>query len=110
MTGPRKNHVDPVTEELMRELKHMRVVLREAGEAFILRREGEVETLLGHLEALPAGRRKKEAPCWLQVLKSLKLKPEKGRMKDLRSIAALIEVVTEGVVSCQERERRPGNK
>jgi hypothetical protein len=33
-------------EELVQELRHLRGLVRETGEQFILRREGEIETII----------------------------------------------------------------
>lgn len=98
----KSNHNGAVLEELTHELKHLRGLVRETGERFILRREGEIETIISHLDAVPPGILRKVAPNWLHEIRGLKLKPAKGRMKDLKEIDALIEVLTDGVVSAQE--------
>lgn len=91
-------------EELCRELKQLRGLVREAGERFILRREGEIETIISHLAAIPPGRLRSEAPGLLQEIRGLRLKPAKGRMKDLKGIDVLIEELTERVISAQDRK------
>ncbi len=68
--------------ELTRELKHLRAVVREVGEACILRREGEVEALIDNLSGIPSGKLRAVANNLLHDLHSLRLKPEKGRLKD----------------------------
>ena len=91
-----------VREELVQELRHLRGLVRETGEHFILRREGEIETIISHLDAVPPAVLRTEAPNWLNEIRSLKLKPHKGRMKDLKGIEALIEELAEEVISAQE--------
>ncbi len=95
-------------DELVRELKHLREVVRDVGECFILRREGEIETILSHLDALPAGTLRGEAPAWLHEIHGLKTKPAKGRLKDLKEIDRLIEDLAEQVVGAQDRRKGKG--
>ena len=91
-----------VLEELAAELKHLRGEVREAGECFVLRREGEIETLISHLAAIPAAKLRSEAPDWLREIRGLRLKPAKGRLKDLKGIGRLIEELTDRIISAQE--------
>jgi hypothetical protein len=93
-------------DELVRELKHLREVVREVGERFILRREGEIETILSHLDSVPSGILRGEAPEWLDELHGLKVRPAKGRLKDLKGIDELIEKLAEQVVSAQDKRKR----
>ncbi|MCM2356913.1 MAG: hypothetical protein NDI77_02080 [Geobacteraceae bacterium] len=94
-----------VREELVQELKHLRTLVRDAGEQFILRREGEIETIISHLAAVPPRVLKASAPEWLQQIHGLRLKPAKGRLKDLKGIDRLIGELTDQVISGQD-----GNK
>lgn len=95
-------------EELVRELKHLREVVRDVGESFILRREGEIETIISHLAAVPAGKLRSEIPGWLREIHGLRTKPDKGRLKDLKGIDRLIEDLAEQVVSAQDRGKGKG--
>jgi hypothetical protein len=97
-------------EELGRELRHLRGLVREAGESFILRREGEIEAIIGHLSAVPPSVLRAQAPEWLRKIHSLRLKPAKGRLKDLKGIDALVEELAERVISAQEGQRGAGRK
>ena len=90
---------EAVREELVRELKHLRGAEREAGENFILRREGEIETIIGHLATIPATPLKAGAPEWLHESRELKLKPAKGRLKDLKELDALIGNLADHVIN-----------
>ena len=94
-----------VREELVRELKHLRATVREVGENFILRREGEIETIVGLLATIPAAPLKKEAPDWLHEIRELKLKPAKGRLKDLKELDALIEELADQVMTAQDGKK-----
>jgi hypothetical protein len=96
---------EAVREELVRELKHLRVTVREVGENFILRREGEIETIIGLLATIPAAPLKTEAPGWLHEIRELKLKPAKGRFKDLKEIEALIEELADQVMTAQDGKK-----
>jgi hypothetical protein len=97
-----------VRDELVRELKHLRGTVREVGESFILRREGEIETIIGHLAAITAAPLKAEAPGWIHDIRELKLKPAKGRLKDLKEIDALIEELADQVMSAQVGDKDHG--
>jgi hypothetical protein len=94
-----------VLEELVQELKHLRGLVRETGEQFILRREGEIETIISNLAAVPAGKVRSEAPGLLHEIRSLKLKPAKGRIKDLKGLDNLIEELADRVISAQDGKK-----
>lgn len=94
-----------VREELVQELKHLRTLVRDAGEQFILRREGEIETIISHLAAVPPRVLKASAPEWLQQIHGLRLKPAKGRLKDLKGIDRLIGELTDQVLSGQDGKK-----
>jgi hypothetical protein len=89
-------------DELTRELKHLRVVAREIGENFILRREGEVEAVIANLSGVPPRKLRTVASDLLRDLHNLKLKPEKGRLKDLKELDRLIEELTNRVMTAQD--------
>ena len=95
-------------EELAREFKHLRVLVREIGESFILRMEGEIETAISNLEGLPPGKLRSMAPALIQELRKLKLKPAKGRFRDLKEINRLIDELTSRVISAQDRGKGAG--
>lgn len=103
---------DAVREELMRELKYLRATVREVGENFILRREGEIETIIGLLSTIPATPLKAEAPGWLHEIRELKFKPAKGRLKDLKGLDLLIEELADQVTTVQDgkKSHTPGRK
>ncbi len=101
--GTRRTTNGAVLEELARELKHLRGLLREAGENFILRREGEIEAIISNLDAVPPGKLRAEAPGLLHEIHSLKVKPEKGRLKDLKGLTELIEILEERVITAQDK-------
>jgi len=96
---------EAVREDLVRELKNLRVTVREVGENFILRREGEIETIVGLLATIPAAPLKKEAPDWLHEIRELKLKPVKGRLKDLKELDTLIEELADRVMTAQDGKK-----
>ncbi len=103
--GARRKSTRKTKEELGQELRHLRTLLREAGENFILRREGEIEAIISHLDAVPPTVLRSEAPSWLHGIRGLKLKPAKGRMKDLRAIDDLIEELADDIISAQEKRK-----
>jgi hypothetical protein len=93
---------DAIMEELAGELRHLRAAVREVGESFILRREGEIETLISHLAAVPTALLKRESSAWLHEIRNLKLKPAKGRLKDMKGLDELIEGLTDRVSHAQD--------
>lgn len=94
-------------DELLGELNLLRGLVREVGEGYILRREGEIETLISYLKSLSSGRLKALAPSLLQEIRRLKLKPAKGRVKDLKGIDELIEDLTDDVINAQNIKNNP---
>ena len=99
------NAKEALLDELTSELKHLRGLVREVGEHFILRREGEIETLISHLAAVSSGRLKHDAQQWLRDIRTIKLKPAKGRLKDLKEIDELIADLTDSVISAQDMKK-----
>jgi len=97
-------------EELVREFKHLRVLVREIGENFILRQEGEIETAISNLEGLQSGKLRTMAPTLVEELRKLKVKPAKGRFKDLKELNRLIDELTSRVISAQDRSKGAGKR
>jgi hypothetical protein len=97
-----------VKQDLSRELKQLRTLVREVGENFILRREGEIETLISNLAAVPPRKLRAVAPGLLHEIHSLRLKPPKGRLKDLKEMDRLIEDLTDRIISAQDEQARSG--
>lgn len=93
-------------EELKCELKLLRTLVREVGEYFILRCEGEIETVLSHIESMPRRAVCRELPQMLKELHRLDLKPRKGRFKDLKEIHRLLGELMEGLAELQGEECR----
>jgi hypothetical protein len=105
---PAKN--GELQEELLREFKHLRVVVHEVGENYVLRREGEIESLIANLSGIPPGRLRTVAADLLRELHSLKLKPEKGRLKDLKELDRLIGTLAERIMTAQDSGKTPRKK
>ena len=96
-----------LAHELATELRLLRSMVRDVGEGVILRKEGEVEALLGYLAGVPAARLKEFAPHWLREVRDLKVKPAKGRVKDLKKIDSLLEEMLDSVLELQQAEDTP---
>jgi hypothetical protein len=86
-------------------LRRLRAVVRDVGESFILRREGEIETLISHLAAVPTAQLKRESASWLHEIRDVKLKPAKGRLKDLKELDELIEGLADQVICAQDGKK-----
>ena len=106
--GSKRPASSEVREELTREFKHLRVLVREIGENFILRQEGEIETAISSLAGLTPAKLRTVAPTLIQELRKLKVKPAKGRFKDLKELNRLIAELTNRVVSAQDRGKGAG--
>ena len=101
MIAKKKNSKE-VAEALQAELKFLRGMVREVGEGFILRKEGEIETLLGYLAVTPTTNLTGFAPQWLRDVRDMKVKPAKGRLKDLKRLDSLLEELLDCVIDLQE--------
>jgi hypothetical protein len=97
-------------EELGRELKHLRGVVREVGENFILRREGEIEAVIASLSGVPASKLSAVASDLLRQLHNLKLKSEKGRLKDLKELDRLVAALADRVMTTQDASKTTRKK
>jgi hypothetical protein len=95
--GTKRPSRQALAGELAQELLKLRPLLREVGTALLDRLDGE---LAGLTLALDGERRHGEAPglpsgpvlsAMLRDVKALKMKPKKGRVKDLRRIEILLE-------------------
>jgi hypothetical protein len=93
-----------IAGELEFELKLLRSQVRDVGENVILRREGEIETLIGYLAQLKPSRLKADAPLWLRELRQLKLKPHKGRLKDLKEIDQLLTLLRDRLADGPQKD------
>jgi hypothetical protein len=92
------NCSDELRQTLFEELRSLRQTVREAGESFILRKEGEIEALLNHLLEMRPAQVGKFGRSWLRESRDLSLKPTKGRIKDLRRLDALLEDLLSHVI------------
>ena len=97
-------------DDLSRELNLLRILARDAAENFILRREGNIETFLACLMTLPRKKIRAKAPEWLRQVRGLKLKPQKGRLKDLKAIDQLIADLKANMLDAQEKKTRGTGK
>jgi hypothetical protein len=93
-----RNHSDELRQTLFEELRTLRQTVREAGEGFILRKEGEIEALLSYLQEMRPAQVEKFGKSWLRESRDLSIKPTKGRIKDLRRLDALLEDLLSRVI------------
>jgi len=104
--GKETRHVE-LQQEIVAELKSLRAQVRETAEGFILRKEGEIEALLEYLLAMRPGRLKSVARPWILESRGLKLKPAKGRIKDLKKIDSLLHDLLNNVIEGDVEEEKP---
>lgn len=93
-----RNSSDELRQTLFEELRTLRQTVREVGEGFILRKEGEIEALLSYLLEMPPAQVEKFGRSWLRESRDLSIKPTKGRIKDLRRLDALLEDLLSRVI------------
>lgn len=93
--------------DLFAELKSLRSAVRETAEGYILCREGEIETLLDYLLKMPPERMKAATRLWMREARALKLKPAKGRIKDLKKIDNLLRDLLNYVIEADDVEVNP---
>lgn len=91
MKKSQHNSSEELRQTLFDELRSFRQTVREAGESFILRKEGEIEALLNYLLEMRPAQVEKFGRSWLRESRELSIKPTKGRIKDLRRINAFLE-------------------
>jgi hypothetical protein len=87
---------------LSAELKALRVSVRESAESFMLCKEGEIENLLDSMLKLSPRKLKSVALLWTRELRDLKLKPQKGRIKDLKKLDAMLESLSNHLIEIDE--------
>ncbi|NVN99672.1 MAG: hypothetical protein HXX17_10130 [Geobacteraceae bacterium] len=92
--------------EILTALKALRVDIHEVMEGFLLRTESEIETLCEYAMKMPAASLKDFAPLCLSETRSLKLKPAKGRIKDLKKIDAILATLLDRIVSMDDKEAK----
>ena len=98
MKKSKQNSSDELRETIFEELRTLRQTVREVGEAFILRKEGEIEALLNYLLEMRPAQVEKFGRSWLRESRELSIKPTKGRIKDLRRLDALLEDLLSNVI------------
>jgi hypothetical protein len=107
MDKVKESRHEELQHELVNELKTLRIAVREIAEKFILCKEGEIETLLDYLLEMPPTRLKAVARPWIRETRALKLKPAKGRIKDLKKIDNLLNDLLNYVIEADDQEQKP---
>lgn len=97
-------------DDFIRELKLLRTLAHEVCDNFTLRREGTIETIISCLATVPRKKLRGMLPEWLRDIRSLKLKPQKGRLKDLKEIDRIIAGLQEKVMDIQEKKGQKTRK
>jgi hypothetical protein len=104
---------ETLQHDLVSELKSLRAEVRAVVEGYLLCKEGEIETLLDYLLKMPPGVLKTVARPWKRETRSLKLKPAKGRLKDLKKIDNLLHNLLNCVIEADDENQKlkaPGKK
>ena len=101
---------EDLQNEYIRELKLLRSMAHEVCDNFTLRREGNIETIISCLATVPRKKLRETLPEWLREIRSLKLKPQKGRLKDLKEIDRVITGLQEKVMDTQEKKGQKTRK
>lgn len=108
--GYRRNRQE-LLSGMTNEFRYLRNIIREVGEAFVIRRESQVEALVDVLGTLSTDDLRSLAPKWLHQLRQLKVKPTKGRLKDLKQIDLIMEefsnMIAELQAAVQVKPKKP---
>lgn len=92
----RKAAVGKAIEALESELTRLRAVVHEIGEACVTNLEAEIIQIAGGVEEVREDLRDDGGITrMLEEIQALKVKPEKGRMKDLKKVDELIDRLEE---------------
>jgi hypothetical protein len=92
-------------QDLVAELKYLRGIVHDIGENLIIRTEGEIESLIANLQALPKSQQRRIGKGWLREARALDVKPAKGRLKDLRRLDRLLASLQDTVVACGDNDK-----
>ncbi len=81
-----------VSAPVKMELKRLRSLLEEITSAYLIKREAEVESFISAISENESAKeeRFKDIRSMQRGLRNLKVKPEKGRYKDIKRVEALI--------------------
>lgn len=86
--------------QVKQEIRRLRSLLKEITQAYLVRREGEIAALVSWMDELKLGEddAKKDEQRLKRILQevssrlsSLKIKPEKGRLRDIRRLHVLVD-------------------
>lgn len=96
---------DEKLQDLVAELKYLRGIVHDIGENLIIRKEGEIESLISHLQTLTSSKLRRIGKGWLSEARGLNVKPAKGRLKDLHRVEQLLTSLADAVIACDDEER-----
>lgn len=90
---------EPTRQQVKQEIRRLRSLLREIIQAYVVRREADIAALVSWLDEFRAVEsdakdEQRERQLLEEITKlvgSLKLKPEKGRLKDIRQVHDLVD-------------------
>lgn len=105
MTAKTRKRGQAEREALLEELRHLRTLARQAADNFILRQEGNIETVITCLGGLRASALRRNSAEWKALLSELNLKPEKGRLRDLKEIHEVVRRLVRELLD--ESEAKP---
>lgn len=82
-------------DELVARLDHLRSEIREICDAYVENLDAEIATLADFLEGssevrTPGDRKARTMKTWLAVLDNTRVKPRKGRRKDLKRVGKTV--------------------
>jgi|GEM_PF-852408 len=98
------NAPDEQLQHLVAELKYLRGIVHDIGENLIIRKEGEIESLMSHLQTLPKSKLRRICKGWLSEARGLNVKPAKGRLKDLHRVDQLLASLGDAVIACDDED------
>jgi hypothetical protein len=90
---PRVSELPEVAVSVQAELKHLRSLMEETVSAHLIKRQAQIESIILATSEHESGKeedRLKDIRIMQRSLRSLKVKPEKGRLRDIKRMTALI--------------------
>jgi hypothetical protein len=79
-----------VSSSVQMELRHLRSLLEEITSSYLIKRQAQIESLISSLSENEFVKKEQDIRSIQKNLRSLKVKPEKGRYKDLKKVEDLI--------------------
>ncbi len=97
-SAPKKNVTQAALDELKKQTRYCRQQVRETAQHLAQNMEAALEQIVDDVSELrPASKRRAYCKKAARLIAAVKVKPHKGRLRDLRKLDALIAELTHGL-------------